>query len=49
VVGLLHELVQWQAALPESRYEVTQSREAPRDTLYTFSILDWPHVHDGRV
>jgi hypothetical protein len=42
VVRLLHELVQWQAALSEPRYEATQSCEAALDMLYTFQVLDRP-------
>ena len=37
-----------QASFAEARDEVAQSRKASHDPLYSFQVLDGPHVGDGR-
>jgi hypothetical protein len=47
VVGLLHQLVQWQAALSESCFETTQSCKTACDMLYVSYGPPWAHYIGG--
>ena len=38
----------YRASFAEARDEAAQSRKASHDPLYSFQVLDRPHVGDGR-